>query len=115
MCEAFLGALYIDGGIDAARLPFDRYWVANFETLSDAHRDPKTVLQEWSQEKKLGVPVYKEVSREGPAHDPSFEIKVKVKGYESAVAVGKSKRVAQMKAAKTFLLRENLWKKDNGS
>ncbi len=109
VCEAFLGALYIDGGLKAARQAFNLFWLPNFEDLSKAHRDSKTMLQEWSQDKKLGVPSYKEISRQGPAHNPSFTIKVLIKGYEPAIAIGKSKRDAQMQAARNFLIRENLW------
>lgn len=109
VCEAFLGALYIDGGLKAAKGAFNVFWVQNFEKLSRAHRDPKTTLQEWSQDKRLGVPIYKELSRKGPAHRPSFEIEVSVKGYKPTRGTGTSKRNAQMSAAKEFLMRENLW------
>ncbi len=112
VCEAFLGALYIDGGLKAAQNAFAIFWLPNFEDLSKAHRDPKTVLQEWSQDKKLGVPSYREIGRDGPAHEPLFEIKVSVKGFDHAVATGTSKRDAQMQAAKVFLIREKLWKEN---
>lgn len=109
VCEAFLGALYVDGGLSAAYAAFEKFWLPNFDDLSASYRDPKTTLQEWSQERKLGVPSYRELARAGPAHKPSFEIEVAIKGYKPVAATGKSKRDAQMQAAKKFLLREKIW------
>jgi ribonuclease-3 len=109
VCEAFLGALYLDGGLDAARRAYDLYWTPDIENLSKRHRDAKTTLQEWSQERALGPPDYAVVNSEGPAHAPAFTIDVAVAGYEPARGQGQSKRAAQMAAAAAFLLRENIW------
>ena len=109
VCEAFLGALYIDGGLDAARKAFDFFWSPNLETLSKRHRDAKTTLQEWSQERGLGPPKYDVVNAEGPAHAPAFTIDVQVPGFEPVRAEGQSKRAAQMAAATAFLVREKVW------
>lgn len=110
VCEAFLGALYIDGGLSAAQGVFGLFWKANLEKLSKRHKDAKTTLQEWSQERKLGVPVYNVKENRGPAHEPLFVIEVLVKGFGAASGQGSSKRSAQMEAAKSFLLREKVWK-----
>ncbi|MEX6634480.1 ribonuclease III [Hyphococcus lacteus] len=107
--EALLGALYIDGGLDAARKVYDLFWTKNIETLSRLHKDPKTALQEWSQQKKLGTPVYSVLEAEGPAHAPAFTIEVRVKGAKPANGEGRSKREAQMAAARAFLKREGMW------
>lgn len=109
VCEALLGALYIDGGVEAARGVYDLYWTPNLEELSRAHRDPKTTLQEWSQELKRGTPQYAILSSDGPAHDPSFVAEVKVGGLKPAQGEGRSKREAQMAAAAALLLREGVW------
>ncbi len=111
VCEAFLGALYIDGGLEAARAAFDLFWTPNLEDLSHAHRDAKTALQEWSQEKRLGAPSYDVIDADGPAHAPAFTVAVSVKGRKSAQGEGRSKRAAQMAAAEAFLRREGVWKK----
>ncbi|GAB4521188.1 MAG: ribonuclease III [Amphiplicatus sp.] len=113
VCEAFLGALYVDGGLEAARRAFDLFWSPNLEALSKAHRDPKTTLQEWSQERKKGPPRYEVVASGGPAHAPAFEIEVQVEGFEPARGEGRSKRQAQMAAAEAFLIREGVWKEDD--
>ncbi len=107
--EALLGAIYIDGGLEASRGVYDLFWTPNIEDLSKSHKDPKTTLQEWTQNKKLGTPHYEVVQSEGPAHAPAFKIEVQVKGFDPATGEGKSKRAAQMDAAKIFLAREKIW------
>ncbi|MEM8771271.1 MAG: ribonuclease III [Pseudomonadota bacterium] len=107
--EALLGALYIDGGLDAARGVYNQYWTPNLEALSKFHRDPKTALQEWTQRKRLGTPDYDVLDADGPDHAPAFTVKVSVKKHQSAVGEGRSKRAAQMDAARAFLVREKVW------
>ena len=111
--EALLGALYIDGGLDAARRVYDLFWTPNLEPLSKYHRDAKTELQEWSQRKKLGTPDYVVLHAEGPDHAPAFKVEVRVKGFKPAGGEGRSKRAAQMEAARAFLVRESVWPEDD--
>lgn len=111
--EALLGALYIDGGLDAARGVYEQFWKPNLEELSKFHRDAKTTLQEWTQRKKLGTPDYDVLEADGPAHAPAFKVEVKVKGFKRATGEGKSKRAAQMDAARAFLKREGVWERDD--
>ncbi len=106
--EALLGALYVDGGLEVARGVYDQFWQPNLEEMAKAHKDPKTALQEWTQNKKLGTPNYNVVEADGPAHEPAFKIEVQVKGYAPATGDGSSKRSAQMEAAKAFLMREGI-------
>ncbi len=107
--EALLGALYVDGGLEAAQGVYEQYWTPNLEALSKFHRDSKTALQEWTQRKKLGTPDYDVLEADGPAHAPAFKVGVKVKGFKPARGEGKSKRAAQMAAAQAFLIREGVW------
>lgn len=111
--EALLGALFVDGGLDAARSVYEQYWTPNLEELSKFHRDSKTALQEWTQRHKLGTPDYEVLEADGPAHAPAFKISVKVKGHKTARGEGKSKRAAQMAAARAFLIREGVWNDDD--
>ncbi|GJL94726.1 MAG: ribonuclease 3 [Hyphococcus sp.] len=111
--EALLGALYIDGGLEVARGVYDQYWTPNLERLARAHRDAKTALQEWSQQKKLGAPEYKVLNADGPDHAPAFKIEVRVKGFSPAVGEGTSKRKSQMAAARVFLTREKIWNEND--
>ena len=108
-CEAVLGALYIDGGLNAANKMYAEYWSQHFNELEKFHRDSKTALQEWSQQRKLGAPDYIVLDADGPAHAPAFTVEARVKGYAPTTASGKSKRKAQMAAAKKFLVREGIW------
>ncbi|WP_425408114.1 ribonuclease III [Hyphococcus sp.] len=111
--EALLGALYIDGGLNAARGLYDQFWTPNLEDLSKLHKDPKTALQEWTQRKNLGTPHYEVIEAEGPAHAPAFTIEVRVTGKSPAQGEGRSKRAAQMQAAREFLVREKAWAEDD--
>lgn len=112
VCEAFLGALYIDGGLDAARRAFDVFWIPNLERLSIRYQDPKTTLQEWSQMKGAGTPSYDTLEAEGPSHNPHFTVSVRVNGFKPAKGKGRSKRAAQMAAAEKMLVREGVWTDD---
>jgi ribonuclease-3 len=70
-------------------------------------RDPKTALQEWAQARRLPLPVYLEVDREGPPHAPVFVVDAVLKGYDPARGRGGSKREAERLAAMTLLERLN--------
>lgn len=96
-CEAVIGALYLDGGLEAARGFVLAHW-ERFVADSGA-QDAKTRLQEWVQGRALALPQYRVVSMEGPAHQPLFTIEVSVIGAEPAAASGKSKQEAEQKAA----------------
>ena len=65
--------------------------------------DSKTKLQEWTQAKKLPLPVYTELDRTGPAHAPVFVMQVAVEGFSPVVAKGASKREASQAAAAGLL------------
>ncbi len=104
-CEAVIAALYLDGGMEAARRFVDLYWTQAFAALGSDMRDPKTVLQEWAQSRhgNKSAPVYKQVGREGPDHAPRFEVQVSVVGEESQTGLGGSKREAEQDAARRML------------
>jgi ribonuclease-3 len=105
--EAILGAVYEDGGFEPARALVERCWRERLGRLDRAPRDAKTTLQEWSQAKGLGLPVYREVAREGPPHDPRFVVEVELDGEGTVRAEGRSKRAAEQAAATALLARVN--------
>ena len=106
-CEAVIAALYLDGGMDAARAFVERYWTEMFACLGTDMRDAKTRLQEWAQRKEKGgaAPVYTLVGREGPDHAPRFVVEARVAGAGPERGEGGSKREAEQDAAQRLLAR----------
>jgi ribonuclease-3 len=108
ICEAVIGAIFLDGGHAAAAEFVQRNWTERMHKPRRPLRDPKTVLQEWAQGKGLPTPVYREVARTGPHHDPQFRVAVDLPGLESAEGVGGSKRAAEKVAASVMIEREGV-------
>ena len=102
-CEAVIGALYLDGGLDAARTFVRRLWLPLVEDVEP--RVAKTELQEWLQGRGLPLPEYRVVSQEGPPHKPVFTVELSVTGQDPVQATGSSKRSAELKAATAMLRR----------
>ncbi|AFX99614.1 ribonuclease III [Candidatus Endolissoclinum faulkneri L2] len=97
--EAVIGALYFDGGIEAARRFVTVEWNKLLELDILPPQDPKTSLQEWAQGHKLAMPRYTTTTQSGPAHSPQFTVQVIVDGYKPSIGVGRSKRLAEQAAA----------------
>ncbi|MEQ8195936.1 MAG: ribonuclease III [Rhodospirillales bacterium] len=102
-CEALIGALFLDGGLDAVRPFVERHWTRLLEADIEPPRDAKTSLQEWAQGRGLPLPVYREIDRKGPPHEPVFTMEVRVSGHEPVRAQGSSKRLAEQTAAQELL------------
>ena len=103
VCETLIGAVYVDGGLEAARDLILRSWGDRFTADAEPPRDAKTVAQEWAQARGLGEPRYEEVGRSGPAHALQFIMRIVVPGYEPETGEATSKRVAEQAAARAFL------------
>ncbi|HXW41170.1 MAG TPA: ribonuclease III [Xanthobacteraceae bacterium] len=108
VCEAVIGAVYLDGGYKAAEALVERLWQVRLRATAQPLRDPKTVLQEWAQARGLPTPNYREVARSGPAHSPEFRVAVQLPGFALAEGLGRSKRVAEQAAAAALLAREGV-------
>jgi ribonuclease-3 len=108
VCEAVIGAVFLDGGYDAAAQFVVRNWTERMHKPRRPLRDPKTVLQEWAQGKGLPTPVYREIERTGPHHDPQFRVAVELPGLAPAEGVGGSKRAAEKLAASVMIEREGV-------
>ena len=102
-CEALIGAVYLDGGLEPARAFVHRHWEPLLESAGSPPLDPKTALQEWLQGNGHPLPDYQVVSQEGPAHAPEFTVRVSAAGGQSAEAAGSSKRRAEQAAATKLL------------
>ncbi|RMD46453.1 MAG: ribonuclease III [Alphaproteobacteria bacterium] len=104
--EAVIGAVFLDGGFEAARGVVRRHWAPHIEAVRGSEmRDPKTVLQEWAQARGLPPPSYVETARAGPDHAPSFTIRAELADGRHASATAGSKRKAQQEAARALLAR----------
>ena len=104
-CEAIIAALYLDGGMTAARGFVSKYWSPLMSEVQGDLRDPKNALQEWAQGRKLGTPSYRLAGREGPDHAPRFTVEVTVTGFEPASGEGQNLRTAEQAAARSLLSR----------
>lgn len=108
VCESLIGAVFLDGGYEAAKSFVERYWAERMRKPSRPLRDPKTVLQEWAQGRGLPTPDYHEVERTGPHHDPVFRVAVTLPDRDPAEGKGRSKRAAEQAAAAALLAREGV-------
>jgi ribonuclease-3 len=108
VCEALIGAVYLDGGYAAAAATVGRLWQARLQTKAQPLRDPKTVLQEWAQGRGLPTPAYREIERYGPDHNPSFRVAVQLPQLAPAEGSGRSKRAAEQAAAAAMMAREGV-------
>ena len=108
-CEAVLGAIFIDGGYAAAREIVHRFWAAELSGYGLTTPDAKSVLQEWAQGRRLPLPRYIEIAREGPDHAPHFTAEVQIDGVAPERGHGANKRAAEQAAALAMLLREGVW------
>ena len=111
-CEAVIAAVYLDGGMEAARRFVLRYWQELFASLKPELRDAKTALQEWAQagaRAQKAQPVYAVKERLGPDHAPVFTVEVRIPGQETEQGEGSTKRDAEQDAARRMLLRLGLW------
>jgi ribonuclease III len=107
--EAVIAAVYLDGGIEAAR----NFIVSQFGPLMTAAGDQaaeaiftedwKSALQEWLQAEGHGLPAYRLAAAEGPDHRKRFDVEVLVGGRVAGRATGRSKKDAEQQAAKVAL------------
>ena len=101
--EALIGALVIDGGMDAAERFIARVWGPHLAEQRKAPTHPKSALQELAAARECKPPVYEVVGRTGAHHQPKFTIRVSVPGLGEATAEGASKQEAETDAAEALL------------
>lgn len=103
-CEALIGAIYLDGGIEAAFNFYQDHWMEELDiVVTKSAKDPKTLLQEMAMSAGRGLPKYEVADRSGPDHSPIFQINVTVKGIGTGSGNGKSKREAEREAAQALI------------
>lgn len=103
--EAYVGALFLDQGLEAVFAFLLRVLLPNTKDLVDKNvlKDPKSLLQEYVQSKKQKSPIYKVLLEEGLAHEKIFTVGVFVQNLMLAKGQGRSKREAEEDAAKSAL------------
>lgn len=103
--EAVVGALYLDGGLEAAR----RFVLRELEPVVTAARqggvrvDYKTRLQERLQREGAEAPQYRLLEEEGPAHNKRFQVGVYFRGQLLGTGWGRNKKEAEQEAAREAL------------
>jgi len=111
-CEALIAAVYLDGGFAAAFAFVERFWMPLIAVMTAPPRDPKTLLQEWTQARGLGLPAYRLAAAEGPDHARRFTVEASVADQAEATATASSKRAAETAAAAALLERLTIPKDD---
>jgi ribonuclease-3 len=110
--ESLIAALYLDGGLPAARIFIERYWAGRATAKITPRRDPKTEIQEWAHRDGAAQPVYAILSREGPDHEPLFKVSLACGAYPVETGEGRSKRLAEQDAATRFLIKRGVWSEE---
>lgn len=101
-CEAVFACIYLDCGLETVTKIIEKLLVpVIFDVVkNNRQKDYKTALQEFTQKKYKVVPTYTLVSKTGPDHDKTFNIKLSIKDKEICVCSGSSKKEAQQECAK---------------
>ena len=100
--EAVFGAVFLDGGYDAARAVIEDVYAADLAQLDPGalSKDPKTRLQEWLQARRIALPDYAVVRVAGEAHAQTFTVECRIPALAIAVSgTGANRRAAEQDAA----------------
>ena len=101
--EAVIGASFLDGGFETAREVVRALLGNALDTLDPdaAGKDPKTLLQEYLQARKIALPQYAVVATRGEAHEQQFQVECVVPGLGiRSQGEGSSRRSAEQEAAR---------------
>ena len=101
--EAIIGAIFLDGGIENAKIFIQKFILNDLENKTLFY-DSKTLLQEEIQKKSGRILEYRLLREEGPEHDKNFVVEVLVDGKVRAVGEGHNKKLAEQDAAYKVLI-----------
>ena len=101
--EACIGAVYLDGGAEAAFAAAHRVFEPRLHTSAPGHRDAKSRAQEWAQAHLGGTPSYRLLGTEGPDHEREFTVALELQEQEVTTGAGRSKIEAEQAAARAAL------------
>ncbi|WP_439546626.1 ribonuclease III [Sandarakinorhabdus sp.] len=105
VAEAIVAAVFIDGGWTAAQALVTRHWGPLMAADQPFLNDPKSSLQQWALKRRLGMPEYLVISRDGPDHAPMFTVEATVRGLPATTGSGRSRQEAEKAAATALLAR----------
>ena len=103
VCESLIGAIYLDSNLENAKKFISKYWKKKISKNILPPQDPKSLLQEVAQKKGLNLPKYILKNKEGPPHNPRFEVEVFLKGIRKFSAIAKTIKIAEINAAKKMV------------
>ena len=103
VCEAIIGAIYIDRGFNYVKELVLRLWKNDIDNSFITTLDPKTKLQEYSLKLFKKLPKYQLLSSKGPRHSPIFKVSVSIKKSKQFIGSGNSKKEAEQAAANNLL------------
>ena len=102
--EAVLAAIYLDSSLeDVYQVVLQCFQEDLATVLHEGHKDYKSELQEYTQEKFGCIPTYIVVRERGPDHEKVFEVKLAIRGHLQGFGAGKSKKEAEQEAARKVL------------
>ena len=101
--ESLIGSIFVDGGYNSSYNFIKKFWSPYLDIQVSKTQDPKTLLQEISQQLSKKLPEYKLIKKKGPSHSPLFTINLNVLNLKKIKAQGSSIREAETKAAKEAL------------
>ena len=103
--EAIIGAVFLDSNIEQCGELILSWYESRLDAISPGlnQKDPKTLLQEYLQARKLSLPGYTVIDTKGQAHNQTFTVECIVEGMDSIISVGSSRRKAEQKAAEKAL------------
>ncbi len=103
--EAIIGAVFLDSNIDVCRELILNWYEKRLKEISPGlnQKDPKTLLQEYLQARKIALPNYTVIDTKGQAHNQIFTVECIVDGIPEVIAKGSSRRKAEQKAAEIAL------------
>ena len=102
-CEALMGAIYLDKGLNISEKVILDLWKNHIKKSIVTQIDAKTKLQELALKKFKKLPTYKVISNTGPRHKPLFKVGVKLPNTKYFISSGKSKKDAEQNAANECL------------
>lgn len=100
--EAFVGALYLDQGLNTAKSFLNKVIISNIEENNEFFNDYKSMLQELVQTDRKSVE-YVVTNESGPAHNKTFTVVVKVDNITYGTGTASTKKEAEQRAAKDAL------------